>query len=144
MISGSYLLCPVYQILFSARFFSCSEHQICITVRNWQSREVYNSQIFDALQERCIDVVRNTEVTEIKDKIDGLTLSLSNGSSIDCDFVIWATGVVPATKIWKDNCEEVFAFAHCNGFDNTSCFKAVLPYSYCEQVPSLLYFLPLH
>ncbi|KIH50516.1 hypothetical protein ANCDUO_19405, partial [Ancylostoma duodenale] len=57
--------------------------------------------------EHYVDVIRSTEVTEIKDQADGLTLCLSNGSSVDCNFVIWATGVTPSTKVWRDNCEEL-------------------------------------
>ncbi|RCN49347.1 hypothetical protein ANCCAN_04598 [Ancylostoma caninum] len=61
----------------------------------------------DSARERHVDVIRNAEVNEIRDQSDGLTLRLSNGNNVDCSFVIWATGVVPSTKVWKVNCEEL-------------------------------------
>ncbi|EYC16793.1 hypothetical protein Y032_0032g2497 [Ancylostoma ceylanicum] len=69
----------------------------------------------DTAQDRCVDVIRHAEVTEVKDQPDGLSLRLSNGSSVDCSFVIWATGVVPSTKVWKENCEELKISANDGG-----------------------------
>ncbi|KAK6027910.1 pyridine nucleotide-disulfide oxidoreductase [Ostertagia ostertagi] len=61
----------------------------------------------DSSQGRSVNIIRNVEVQMVADVDDGLKLSLSNGSDIRCDFVIWATGVVPATSVWTNNCEKL-------------------------------------
>ncbi|KHJ84909.1 pyridine nucleotide-disulfide oxidoreductase, partial [Oesophagostomum dentatum] len=61
----------------------------------------------ESSKERAVDVIRNAEVVGVKDEEAGLTLQLSNNTTVQCDFAIWATGVVPAVKIWKENCDEL-------------------------------------
>ncbi|KAK6047652.1 hypothetical protein COOONC_14843, partial [Cooperia oncophora] len=63
---------------------------------------------------RSVNIVRNVEVQAVTDVENGLKLSLSNGTEVQCDFVIWATGVVPATSIWTDNCDEL-QISHADG-----------------------------
>ncbi|WKX95738.1 hypothetical protein Q1695_012302 [Nippostrongylus brasiliensis] len=58
-------------------------------------------------KERCVRIIPNAEVEAVQDVENGLRLSLSNSESIDCELVIWATGVVPSTSLWKQNCEEL-------------------------------------
>ncbi|KAK5966274.1 Pyridine nucleotide-disufhide oxidoreductase [Trichostrongylus colubriformis] len=61
----------------------------------------------DSSQGRSVKIIRNVEVKMVADVEDGLRLSLSNGCDVQCDFAIWATGVVPATSIWTDNCKDL-------------------------------------
>ncbi|VDM57936.1 unnamed protein product [Angiostrongylus costaricensis] len=58
-------------------------------------------------QGRNVNVIYNVEVQEVIDEEEGVVLSLSNGDQVQCDFVIWATGVVPTTSIWKNCCQEM-------------------------------------
>uniref|UniRef100_A0A0K0D2N4 Pyr_redox_2 domain-containing protein n=1 Tax=Angiostrongylus cantonensis TaxID=6313 RepID=A0A0K0D2N4_ANGCA len=58
-------------------------------------------------QGRSVDVIYNVEVQEVIDEDEGVVLSLSNGDHVQCDFVIWATGVVPTTSVWKSSCQEL-------------------------------------
>lgn len=38
------------------------------------------------MEDRCVDVMRNVEVQDVQDLSDGVSLSLNNGNSVECDF----------------------------------------------------------
>ncbi|CAJ0605357.1 unnamed protein product [Cylicocyclus nassatus] len=66
-----------------------------------------SSLSFEKNADRSVKVIPHAEVCDVTDENDGLKLSLTNGESVLCDFAIWATGVIPSTSIWKENCPEL-------------------------------------
>ncbi|KAK6738164.1 hypothetical protein RB195_020336 [Necator americanus] len=91
----------------------------------------------DNIQDRCVDVIRNAEVSDVKDEGDGLVLCLTNGNIIHCDFVIWATGVIPAVKVWKQNCNELKVSSADGGIVVDDALRTSIPDVYaCGDVCS--------
>lgn len=86
-------------------------------------------------QERSVNVIRNVEVQEVIDEEDGVILSLSSGKQIRCDFVIWATGVVPMANVWKDSCKELRISASDGGILVNDSMRTSVPDVYaCGDV----------
>ncbi|XP_049287087.1 pyridine nucleotide-disulfide oxidoreductase domain-containing protein 1 [Anopheles funestus] len=54
-----------------------------------------------------VTVHQSVEVTEIKEVTSGLQVVLTDGTTIECDFVVSATGVVPAIS-WTGGCDQSF------------------------------------
>lgn len=82
-------------------------HQVQLKYVHVYTSSAFRKRFMAVVQDRSVDVIRNVEVQEVQDLSDGVRLSLSNGNSVECDFVIWATGVIPCTGVWKAGCEEV-------------------------------------
>ncbi|VDP41157.1 unnamed protein product [Heligmosomoides polygyrus] len=97
----------------------------------------------DSVQDRSVDVIRNVEVQEVQDLSDGVRLSLSNGNSVECDFVIWATGVIPCTGVWKAGCEELALSASDGGIVVDDAMRTSVPDVYaCGDACSLTWTSP--
>ncbi|KJH52005.1 hypothetical protein DICVIV_01816 [Dictyocaulus viviparus] len=75
----------------------------CALGPDWTSSVSFNCNS----KGRSLNIIRSVEVHEVTDRKDKVILLLSNGREIQCDLVIWATGVFPTTSIWKDSCEEL-------------------------------------
>jgi len=64
-------------------------------------------------QERKVTVIRDTQLRSVKDHPEGeenwnALAELSNGTTIGCDLIIEATGVVPNSSVpWRRDSDEV-------------------------------------
>uniref|UniRef100_A0A182W7A6 FAD/NAD(P)-binding domain-containing protein n=1 Tax=Anopheles minimus TaxID=112268 RepID=A0A182W7A6_9DIPT len=54
-----------------------------------------------------VTVHQSVEIEDIKEVTSGLQVLLTDGTTIECDFVVSATGVVPAVS-WKGGCDKPF------------------------------------
>ncbi|XP_317420.4 pyridine nucleotide-disulfide oxidoreductase domain-containing protein 1 [Anopheles gambiae] len=54
-----------------------------------------------------VTIHHSVEVEDIQEVTSGLQVRLTDGSTIECDFVVSATGVVPATS-WTGGCDRTF------------------------------------
>uniref|UniRef100_A0A182MAK0 FAD/NAD(P)-binding domain-containing protein n=1 Tax=Anopheles culicifacies TaxID=139723 RepID=A0A182MAK0_9DIPT len=54
-----------------------------------------------------VTVHQSVEINDIKEVTTGLQVHLTDGTMIECDFVVSATGVVPALS-WKGGCDQPF------------------------------------
>ncbi|KAJ1358069.1 hypothetical protein KIN20_016376, partial [Parelaphostrongylus tenuis] len=94
-------------------------------------------------QGRNVDVIYNVEVEEIRDQDEKVILSLSNGGRIQCDFVIWATGVIPTASIWSDSCKELRLSAADGGILVDDSMRTSVPDVYaCGDVCSVSWSTP--
>ncbi|CAJ0958813.1 unnamed protein product, partial [Mesorhabditis belari] len=54
-----------------------------------------------------VHVIPKVEVVSLVEKTDSLNLHLSNGTTLEVEIVIWATGVVPNSEVWRRDCPEL-------------------------------------
>nr|CDJ97708.1 FAD-dependent pyridine nucleotide-disulphide oxidoreductase domain containing protein [Haemonchus contortus] len=97
----------------------------------------------DCSEGRSLKIIRNVEVQKVADVNGGLKLTLSNGCEVQCDCVIWATGVVPATSIWTDNCDKLQISSVDGGIIVDDAMRTPIPGVYaCGDVCSVSWSAP--